>query len=389
MRLPRFISENLEPIVEEWVLFAATRVPAAASMDEYDLRDHALQILGEIVENMGLYESVAQQKDKSQGVGQPPEAGMAAPRAHALQRARKGFQVIQMVAEFRALRATVLRLWAESTHEVTASDINDVTRFNEAVDQALAESLLHFVTEVDRTHHLFMAVLGHDIRGPLSTIILGTHTELRRRPETSRWAGPVLRSAAQIKALTNDLLEYTRTRLGATLPLSTEALDLGVFARDVLEEVAETSGKRRVDLKVVGDANGSWDPNRLHQVISNLVFNALKYGDPERPITVSINGEDAQLVRIGVHNFGIPISAEQLPGVFDSLVRGMPSQGPEDQPGGANLGLGLHISREIVAAHGGKIEATSAQDVGTRFDITLPRKTASQATVPQTTVLQA
>jgi len=383
MRLSRFISENLEPIVEEWVLFAATRVPAAASMDDYDLRDHALQILGEIIENMDLDESAAQQKDKSQGVGQPPEAGMAAPRAHALQRARKGFQVIQMVAEFRALRATVLRLWAESTHAVTASDISDVTRFNEAVDQALAESLLHFVTEVDRASHLFMAVLGHDIRGPLSAIILGTHAELRRRPESSRWAAPVLRSAAQIKALTNDLLEFTRRRLGIPLPLSTEALDLEVFTRQVLEEVAESSRKRQVNLEVVGDANGSWDPSRLHQVISNLVFNALKYGDPERPITVSINGEEAESVRICVHNFGNPISSEQLPMVFDSLVRGTASQEAEDQPGGANLGLGLHITREIVAAHGGKIEATSAQDVGTKFDITLPRKAESRAPVPQ------
>ncbi len=382
MRLAHFIQLNLEPIIDEWVLFAATRVPAAASMDEYDLRDHALQILGEIVKNMGLDESVAQQKDKSQGVGQAPEAGMAAPRAHALQRARKGFQVTQMVAEFRALRATVLRLWAGSNHEVTASDINDVTRFNEAVDQALAESLLHFVTEVERANHLFMAVLGHDIRGPLSAIILGTHAELKRRPESSRWAGPVLRSAAQIKALTNDLLEFTRRRLGIPLPLATTAMDLEVFAREVLEEVAETSRKRQVNLEVVGDARGSWDPSRLHQVISNLVFNALKYGDPVSPITVSINGEDTQLVRICIHNFGNPISSEQLPMVFDSLVRGTTSQESEDQPGGANLGLGLHITREIVAAHGGKIEATSARDVGTRFDITLPRKAESHTLVP-------
>ncbi|MEO8542808.1 MAG: sensor histidine kinase [Burkholderiaceae bacterium] len=383
MRLSHFINENLEPIAEEWVLFAATHVPAAASMDEYDLRDHVLQILGEIVTNMGLDESVAQQKDKSQGAGQPSEARMAAPRAHALQRARKGFQVTQMVAEFRALRATVMRLWAGSNHEVTASDINDVTRFNEAVDQALAESLLHFVTEVERTNHLFMAVLGHDIRGPLSAIILGTHAELKRRPESTRWAGPVLRSAAQIKALTNDLLEFTRRRLGIPLPLATKALDLELFAREVLEEVAETSRKRQVNLEVVGDVKGSWDPSRLHQVISNLVFNALKYGDPERPITVTINGEDTESVRICIHNFGNPISSEQLPMVFDSLVRGTTSQEAEDQPGGANLGLGLHITREIVAAHGGTIKATSAEDVGTKFDISLPRKAESQATVPQ------
>ncbi len=383
MRLSRFINENLEPIVEEWVRFAATRVPAAASMDEYDLRDHALQILGEIIKDMSLDETVAQQKDKSQGVGQPPSTGMSAPRAHALQRARKGFQVIQMVAEFRALRATVLRLWAESTHEVTAGDINDVTRFNEAVDQALTESLLNFVTEVDRANHLFMAVLGHDIRGPLSAIILGTHAELKRRPESSKWAGPVLRSAAQIKALTNDLLEFTRRRLGIPLPLSTQAFDLEVFAREVLEEVAETCSKREVKLEVIGDASGNWDPSRLHQVISNLVFNALKYGDPERPITVSINGEDAESVRIRVHNFGNPIPSEQLLMVFDSLVRGTTSQEVEDQPGGANLGLGLHITREIVAAHGGTIKATSAEGAGTNFCITLPRKAAAQATVAQ------
>ena len=104
---------------------------------------------------------------------------------------------------------------------------------------------------------------------------------------------------------------------------------------------------------------------------------------------MSINGEDAESVRICVHNFGNPIPSEQLLMVFDSLVRGTTSQEVEDQPGGANLGLGLHITREIVAAHGGTIKATSAEDVGTKFDITLPRKAETKATIPQATVSQA
>jgi signal transduction histidine kinase len=122
-----------------------------------------------------------------------------------------------------------------------------------------------------------------------------------------------------------------------------------------------------------GDGTGTWDGDRLSQVFSNLIANAGQHGEPEHPVQVSIDGTEADHVRIAIHNWGA-IPATLLPGLFEPLA-GQARR--RDSSGG--LGLGLHIARELAKAHGGSIAVTSDETRGTTFTVTLPREAPTGA----------
>ncbi len=374
MRLPDFIARNLDAILADWVLFARAQLPAAAALDEVALLDHARLILEEIVADMHRPQDGAQQQAKSEGQSVLASASHGVPsRIHARQRERQGFEIEQMVAEYRALRATVLRLWRAASTVLHAEDLEDLIRFNEAVDQAIAESLETFVAEVDKARNLFLGVLGHDLRGPLSTISNAAAADLLARPNDAPRAGVIIRSVAQMTALLDDLLEYTRHQLNFGLAIEPVDVELGQFARQTLDEIATISPGRVLGLQAQGNLHGEWDVRRLHQALSNLVFNALKYGFPNEPIQVGLDGTRADEVLLTVQNSGKPIASDLLPTIFDPLVRaGGDEWGAESPTAGANMGLGLYVVREIATAHGGSVTVTS-DDRSTRFELRLPR----------------
>jgi signal transduction histidine kinase len=373
-RLSSFIKENLEPILAQWVEFAAQQLPAASGLDERALRDHGKLILEEIAADMERPQDEEEQQAKSEGNSTTASTSRNVPsRSHARERERQGFEVEQMVAEYRALRATVLRLWGASSVVADAQDLEDVIRFNEAVDQATAESLSVFLAEMDKTRDLFLGMMSHDLRGPLSTIANCARLEQKRRSDESPTAGIVLRSVAQMKSLLDDLVEYTRSRLGTGLAISPAPLNLEQFVRDTLKEIETVSTGQVVELAVQGDTNGEWDGPRLHQALSNLVFNALKYGHRGSPVHVGLDGRSAEEVVLAVENTGKPIPEELLSRIFDPLVRaGGYNSEVASHESGANLGLGLYVVREIATAHRGSIKVTSNESI-TRFELRLPR----------------
>lgn len=373
MRLADFILANLEGILAEWVEFAKTRIAAGRGMTDVALRDDAEDILREVARDMATHQSAEEQRSKSQGTtpAQPEKRDHPA-HAHALQRVRSGFEVNQMVAEFRALRATVLRLWSRAAGSATATDLEDVTRFNEAIDQALAESLKLFVGEVDRARSLFLGTLGHDLRTPLSTIATCAAILGMRHPEDDREAGMIQRSAGRMRDLVDVVLAYTRSSLGAMLPVTPKPMRLDELVRHCVKELAVNNETRTIDVQVDGDTQGQWDASRLAQLTSNLVGNALKYGAVDRPVTLTLDGTDPDEVAMQVQNFGEPISAAHIADIFEPLVRG-PAPPVEANAGGANMGLGLYIAREVVAAHLGSIRVRSNAAEGTVFDVRLPR----------------
>lgn len=376
MRLYDFISGNLDAILVDWVVFARSQQPAAANLDQAALLDHARLILMEIAADMHRPQRDDERKAKSEGSSTLASDSPAMPsRIHARQRERQGFEIEQMVAEYRALRATVLRLWRAASSTVEVEDLEDVTRFNEAVDQAIAESLQAFVAEVDKARNLFLGVLGHDLRGPLSTIASTATLELHTRPNDSRRATIILRSVAQMTALLDDLVEYTRHQLTTGLSIEPVNLELGQFARQTLDEIAAISPGRVLELQAQGDLQGEWDSRRLHQALSNLVFNALKYGFPDAPICVNLDGTRQNEVLLAVRNGGKPIPPALLPTIFDPLIRAAGDDwGADSQTTGANMGLGLYVVRQIATAHGGSVGVTS-DNAGTRFELRLPRIT--------------
>ena len=382
MRLYRFISENLDAILVDWVAFAREQLPAAANLDEVALLDHGRLILEEIAADMRRPQDDDERQAKSEGNSASASPSKTVPsRSHARQRERQGFEVEQLVAEYRVLRATVLRLWAAASADAQVQDLEDVTRFNEAVDQAVAESLQVFVAEVDRSRDLFLGILGHDLRGPLSTIASCAALVARSNPDDSKQGAIILRSVRQMKALLDDLVEYTRHRLGSGLAIDPSSLQLDQFARNTLDEIEAISRGRAFELEVQGDMQGEWDARRLHQALSNLVFNAMKYGLQDTPIRVMLDGTRPHDVMLAVMNAGKPIPPGLLATLFDPLVRAAEDvAGADSQLAGANLGLGLYVVREIAKAHGGTVEVTS-NDTTTCFRLRLPRICGRKSTL--------
>lgn len=174
MRLADFIEASCDPILAEWVEFAKTCGPAARKMDTVALGDHALEMLQNIISDLRAPQTDAEQEDKSKGNADAEDNGEVpdtAAEVHGAGRAGSGFTVGEMAAEYRALRASVIRLWTQANGTLSGADLDDLMRFNEAIDQSLAESITRYTQDVDRSKEMFLAILGHDLRTPLGAVI--------------------------------------------------------------------------------------------------------------------------------------------------------------------------------------------------------------------------
>lgn len=288
----------------------------------------------------------------------------ASGRLHADDRIEHGFPLRAVVAEFRALRATVLRLYEESG----ASDLTDVRRFNEAIDEALTESIDRFGLQTDLFRDLFVGVLGHDLRTPLAAITMGA--PLLAAPEDnpqrrSRVVARIINSAQRMERMIDDLLDLTRARLGSAIPLNRRAADLQQVCEECLLEIRAGQPDAVVRFEAAGDLRGDWDADRLAQVVTNLVGNAIQHGGGT-PVTLTGHGDGAS-VTLAVHNGGAPIPQQKLASVFEPLARG------HDDGTQGSIGLGLFIARAIISAHGGDIHVRSSSDAGTTFSVKLPK----------------
>ncbi len=220
-----------------------------------------------------------------------------------------------------------------------------------------------------------LGIVGHDIRGPLSAITLTAATLLEQGcllPTQQRAVRRIVHSAGRMERLVALLLDVTRAQLGLTLPLKREPVRLDVLAERVLDEVQTSWPERALHLEVRGDVRGEWDPDRLMQVLGNLLSNALRYGAPDTPVRVRV-WSAGEAVRLQVHNHGTPIPAEARARLFRPFCRGAQAERASKE----GLGLGLYIVREVVRAHGGLLSVESTQEEGTTFSIHLPRLEAT------------
>jgi len=371
MRLADFIDQHAEDILAEWEQFAATKLPAASSMARLALRDHAPLILQAIATDLRSAQSPDQQRAKAEGrtpvIANSPST---AAEAHGAARAQSGFYLNQMVSEYRALRASVLRLWSNFGHPEDPATIEDVIRFGEAIDQAIAESVDYFSQEVDRARNLFLGILGHELRNPLNAIQVTAQHLAKIRPDeiVSKAAQRLIDSGARMRALLDDLLDYSRTKLALGIKVEPAPSDFAAVCREVCDELRAIHPHRTLDLQITGQLRGSWDAARIQQVLSNLLQNAFTYGHSNTPVIVEVHGAEQEIC-VQVKNRGAVIPAEALPTLFDPLSRGPTS---EVADGSTHLGLGLFIAREIVKAHNGRIDVHSGRGE-TVFAVTLPR----------------
>ena len=376
MRLADFILGNMETILGEWEGFAASLLPGATGMTSLALRDDAKQILEAVARDLSTPQTKEAQAEKSKG--RSPrliEAPETAAQTHAVLRARGGFDINQLAAEYRALRASVLRLWMDAC-EPDEISMDDVVRFNEAIDQAIAESIGFFSTQVDQARNLLLGMLGHDMRNPLNSILMTSQylAALDFGEPVADAASRLIRSGASMKALLDDLIDFNRTTLGLGVKINLADVDLPVLFTDELEQLRAAHPTRQIELEIRGDTSGHWDGVRLQQLVRNLVVNGIQYGAPNTPVLMLLIGGKTE-VRVEVKNSGPAIQPAVLSQMFDPLKRGLVQRDRDNTE--TNLGLGLYIVREIAHAHGGEVTARS-DDAETVVAVRLPRRSVKQ-----------
>ena len=373
MRLATFIRKNEQPIIEHWEIFARTMVPASDEMSPRTLRNHIEDILMFVVDDMDSPQTISEQITKSEGKKLKTSTESAA-EIHASLRQTGGFSMDQMVSEFRALRASVTRLWEAQVTEATKTDISDLVRFNESLDQATTEAIRFYTTALDHSRDLFLGVLSHDLRNPIGAMTMSAQLALTIGSLNERQTmlmSQIIASGRRASEIIGHLLDLTRARLGTGLRVIKKDMDMAFVARQLVDEMRAMHPGRRFQLDISGETEGSWDKARIGQVLSNLLGNAVQYGFSDTPINVTING-DAKAVSLSVHNEGIPVPAHLTGVIFDSLTRGGAEKSANDQ-GSTNLGLGLYITKQIVCAHGGSVAVTSSEKGGTTFTALFPR----------------
>jgi signal transduction histidine kinase len=364
MRLSDFIRTHSEQIATEWEAFARTCSPAAAKMNIDQLRDHILPLLRFVADDMDAPQTGFQQSEKAQG--RQPLAKVEASEAetHAALRIIDGFTVDQVIGEFRALRASILRLWIEGGSANIQADPTQITRFNESIDQMLTESVTrHGQLESQAREHstsqdAFLATLSHELRGPLAAIVNGVYI-VKASGATNASLAPIAammsRQTQHLRRLLDDLLDLARISRNR-LSISRVPTDIRQCVQDALDANSDGLAQGAHILKLhIPDAPlvGEVDCTRIVQVISILLNNAVKYSPAGSSINVSLTRENEHAL-ISVRDDGNGIAAEMLPRIFDAFY-----VTKESNLAKQGLGIGLWLARRLVELHAGTIVAKS------------------------------
>ena len=327
--LSSFIRDNIEPILQAWEDFARTVEPPALTMDDVELRDHAHQMLIAFAHDLETTQSEHERVEKSEGRGDRGAGD-------------------------------------------TAAMMDDMTRFNEAVDQALAESVARYERLVKQSRDMFLAILGHDLRNPLSVVTSGSGFIMQASdipPKYVLAATRMFNGAKRMAGLINDLIDFTRTRLGPGIPIHAKDGDFVGICNQVIDELRTYHSEHQIVLNAPPRLESQFDAGRIGQMLSNLIGNAIQHGVGDSPIVVDLDGDDRQ-VTISVTNHGPAIPATRFNSIFDPLVRAGGGDNPMES---TSLGIGLFIAREIARAHNGEVTVTSDPATGTRFTVSIPR----------------
>jgi signal transduction histidine kinase len=374
-RLADFIRLNVEPIVVEWIDFARTRTPASEGMTKLALRDHIEEILNFVADDLESPQSKREQVKKSRGLG-PDESNLtqSAAEIHAALRLSDGFDIDQMVSEYRALRASVVKQWIAHNRVLADTDLEDLTRFNEAIDQAIAESVAQYTDSVNRSRSLFLGILGHDLRNPIAAATMAARHMIKRGGTGANHmllASQIVSTTERATHILNDLLDITRSAFGTDMPIARAPMDMGQLGLQLAEEMRTVSNGRVIEINIAGETSGEWDEARIGQMLSNLMGNALQYSPQNSSVRLTFTGQADELL-ISVHNGGDPIPPSKINAIFDSFTRAR--HGEIEREGAMNLGLGLFIVKRIVLAHRGDIDVVSTAQAGTTITIRLPRR---------------
>jgi signal transduction histidine kinase len=355
MSLPHFIHESLEDILSEWErdCGAATRPEPVAR------RQHFGKVLRAVADEMKRLPASAS----------PPDAALSsAPGAPGAPHSHAG----QLVGDYASLRASVIRQWRRKHPSPSPSDLDDLVRFNEAMDRSLAELTATFSPSESQPQALFLGVLNHELRTSVASILMSaqvlTHRSTPGSPE-AKAAQRILRSCEQLRQTLDALSDFTKVRLGEHLEIDRVRDDMGVLCRQALDAFARVDPDRRIRLTSDGDLGGDWDQARIREAIGALIGNAARFASRGSPVTIAVDGHAADEITVTVHGDGTPIDVETLQTIFDPIARV-----ESENATYAGLGLGLFMVRKVVDAHGGRVSVDAALSLGTTFTVVLPRR---------------
>ena len=353
MSLPHFIHESLEDILSEWERDCGAATRRRAGRAPAALRQGAAR--GRRRDEAPAGKRVVAGRERSR-------ARRGVPHSHAG----------QLVGDYASLRASVIRQWRRKHPSPSASDLDDLVRFNEAMDRSLAELTATFSPSESQPQALFLGVLNHELRTSVASILMSaqvlTHRSTPGSPE-AKAAQRILRSCEQLRQTLDALSDFTTVRLGAHLEIDRVRDDMGVLCRQALDAFARVDPERRIRLTSDGDLGGDWDQARIREAIGALIGNAARFASRGSPVTIAVDGHAADEITVTVHGDGTPIDVETLQTIFDPIARV-----ESENATYAGLGLGLFMVRKVVDAHGGRVSVEAAPGLGTTFTVVLPRR---------------
>jgi len=368
------LRDNKDALLQRWMgrVLEDPKIPAANRLSEPELRDHMPGVIDNIIGALATLEAGGEVEERE--VISTDQA-----IHHAQLRFTERYSVAEAIREMSHFRIAVHDLCAEkgaplngkSSRLVHATIDEDMVTVARVMELAIAREL----RSVAEFRERFVGIVGHDLRSPLAAISLGA-TFLLKISETPDAIRKVVRrialSADRMTVMINDLLDFTRSRANGGIPINPQPADLDLICRQVIEELQVAHPDRTIELASRSDGAGCWDPDRLAQVVSNLVGNAITYSPPNTRVRVMMHG-DAATVTLEVSNEGAPIPPDVMTSIFEPFRRGRDKANAGRSDG---LGLGLFISKTIVDGHHGSLTVDSAAERGTTFTVRLPRECA-------------
>lgn len=375
MQLSKFITEEIDLLSKDFAEFAQTHLDGVADLSQEELHDHILRILTYIAADMGEKQTQEEQDVKSKG-DKPMPKGDSVAQTHGDQRLDIGLSIVDLAREYRALRANILKEWAKRrADEPDEQDFHDMVRFNEAIDEIQIEALTRFHSRMqkyektDEQKNEFIAVLGHELRNPLSAIS-GAVEIIKIKPDKMAGMLEVLeKSVRRIALLLDDMLDLNRISHG-TIKLKKEIYDLRetikLAGRDIAEAVKEKEQRLKIDVPKEPLCVKA-DPVRMEQVIVNLLTNARKYTQKGGSIEL-VAGQEGDNVVMTVQDNGMGIPPDKLEEIFEPFSRIKHKFGTA-----GGLGIGLALVKQLVEQHCGEVRAHSeGENKGATFTVTLP-----------------
>ena len=373
MTLSDFIRQSSDSIIDHAVVFARSLEPLSnPSIDIEVLQNHLPLVLEAIALDLEQPQTEAEAIRKSEGRAAAPSLESPA-QSHGRLRAGTGLSIAEVVSEYRVLRAVIVRLWVNWEEKPHGEDLVDILRFNEAIDQAIAESVACHTREVARWRDMMLAVVSHDLRGPMQAVLGTTEVLSTKASELyAPYVGAITRSVQRLTGLLDSLLDYSRVRLGAGLSLERRTVDLAAACEAEIE-LLRAAHPASIEYSAAGPAVGQFDAGRIREALANLVSNAVQYRSSGSAVRVILEGNTND-VYLAVINEGEVIPPEVLQTLFEPMRRRQTAT--RDRPR-RNLGIGLFVVREIAKAHGGDVAAVASNGEIT-FSMLLPKEVAQE-----------